>query len=1104
MHKPFTLLVFLLFFTTSSLFSQNYYYAPEGKTTLEVSTTKLLVEFQEGMDFTSQQQILSREARIQPLTADMLLPAPKIALIDLTNIATADEVYDLINDLQLYPEVKYAGHFLVHEDGTLHGVLNQTLIRLRSTKDRNLLEQMIQEYGGTIESQNEFDPLLYHVSVPAQARGNALELANEFAESSVFEYAEPDFLRLMKRHNTNDPFVNNQWSLNNDGNNTAPWGGTPGMDMSVFNAWGTTTGSSSISVAIIDEGVDLNHPDLLANMSSGYDATGQGSGGDASGNDAHGTACAGIAAGVGNNGIGVAGVAYNSKIVPIRIAYSNAQGNWVTTTSWIANGMNWAWQTGGADVLSNSWGGGSPSSAINGAISGAITNGRGGLGAPVLFSAGNGNGAVSYPASNNNTIAVIAMSMCGERKSPSSCDGETWWGSDYGTNGDIAAPGVKIHATDIAGSAGYSSGDYTATFNGTSSACPNAAGVMALILSANSSLTESQARAILEGNCDKVGGYTYNSGVPGQPNGTWSNDLGYGLVNAHAAVLAAAPSAPDDAGISSITSPTGNSCNGSVAPQVVLNNYGSNTLSSVTINYQLDGGSVSTYAWSGSLSSGSSTTVTLPTLTYTPGDHTLNVFTSNPNGNTDTNPNNDDATGSFYYGNNAVTLSILTDNYPGETTWDVRDSGGNVLASGGPYGASGTTYTENICIADGCFDFTIYDSYGDGICCAYGSGSYTLTEDATGSTLASGGAFGSQETTGFCVQAGGGPTCSDGIQNGDETGVDCGGSSCPACPPTCTDGIQNGDETGVDCGGSSCPACPPTCSDGIQNGDETGVDCGGSSCPPCSGGCTYVTINSNNFEGGWGIWNDGGSDCRRSANDASYALGTFCVRLRDNTSTSVMTTDALDLSGYSELTIDFSYYPRSMDNSNEDFWLQISTDNGASYTTVEEWNRGDEFQNNNRYYESVVVSGTFSANSRIRFRCDASGNQDWVYIDEVTISGCSGTGSNNVFPGEKEEVTQNPVDEAPAPILLDQSIEWQIFPNPTNDVLNVRVQQSEAKTVSLFVMDMTGKMITFKDLQIQDSDYQTPISTDRLEPGVYIIQLLSENTRLTKKFVVAR
>ena len=77
------------------------------------------------------------------------------------------------------------------------------------------------------------------------------------------------------------------------------------------------------------------------------------------------------------------------------------------------------------------------------------------------------------------------------------------------------------------------------------------------------------------------------------------------------------------------------------------------------------------------------------------------------------------------------------------------------------------------------------------------------------------------------------PTCTDGIQNGTETGVDCGGS-CQPCgtAPTCSDGIMNGNETGIDCGGPDCPACV-TCTDGIQNGNETGIDCGGSDCPAC-------------------------------------------------------------------------------------------------------------------------------------------------------------------------------------------------------------------------------------------------------------------------------
>lgn len=94
--------------------------------------------------------------------------------------------------------------------------------------------------------------------------------------------------------------------------------------------------------------------------------------------------------------------------------------------------------------------------------------------------------------------------------------------------------------------------------------------------------------------------------------------------------------------------------------------------------------------------------------------------------------------------------------------------------------------------------------------------------------------------------AGSGPTCNDGVMNGNETGIDCGGSDCPACP-TCSDGVQNGNETGVDCGGPDCAPCTtnPTCNDGIQNGNETGVDCGGPDCPACPPSCSDGVQNGD-------------------------------------------------------------------------------------------------------------------------------------------------------------------------------------------------------------------------------------------------------------------
>jgi hypothetical protein len=85
------------------------------------------------------------------------------------------------------------------------------------------------------------------------------------------------------------------------------------------------------------------------------------------------------------------------------------------------------------------------------------------------------------------------------------------------------------------------------------------------------------------------------------------------------------------------------------------------------------------------------------------------------------------------------------------------------------------------------------------------------------------------------------PPCYNGVQDGDETSVDCGGSDCPPCQATCDDGIQNQGEQGIDCGGP-CPLCA-TCFDGVQNGQETGIDCGGPECPPCPPSCNDLILN---------------------------------------------------------------------------------------------------------------------------------------------------------------------------------------------------------------------------------------------------------------------
>jgi hypothetical protein len=130
-----------------------------------------------------------------------------------------------------------------------------------------------------------------------------------------------------------------------------------------------------------------------------------------------------------------------------------------------------------------------------------------------------------------------------------------------------------------------------------------------------------------------------------------------------------------------------------------------------------------------------------------------------------------------------LTVTILTDNYPAETTWSVTDGAGTVVASGGPYETAATEYVEQVCIDAGCYTFTINDSFGDGICCTYGTGVYTLTSNGT--VLASGGEFASSELTEVCLGSGFGCTDANACNFDPEATTDDG--SCDFSCTGCTD-----------------------------------------------------------------------------------------------------------------------------------------------------------------------------------------------------------------------------------------------------------------------------------------------------------------------------
>ncbi len=294
-------------------------------------------------------------------------------------------------------------------------------------------------------------------------------------------------------------------------------------------------GDPAVRIAVLDEGVDTLHEDLKAAVVGGYDATDDDTYQEPQPWDPHGTACAGLAAAVPGNDLGIRGVGAGCSLLAVRIAHSDApMGSWVFSNSKCARAIRWAARNGAA-VLSNSWGGGAPSTDVTEAIEEARTQGRGGKGCVIVAAAGNYEGPVVFPATLPEVLAVAATDEKDEPKTRAGSD-EPWWGSCFGPEVDIAAPGVHNLTTDVTGPGGYNKaegpeGHYYPGFNGTSSATPIVAGAAALVLSANPDLTEAEVRRILLDTADKVGSVPYTDG---------RNDrLGHGRLNVLRAVRAA-------------------------------------------------------------------------------------------------------------------------------------------------------------------------------------------------------------------------------------------------------------------------------------------------------------------------------------------------------------------------------------------------------------------------------------------------------------------------------------------------------------------------------------------------------------------------------------
>ena len=330
------------------------------------------------------------------------------------------------------------------------------------------------------------------IKVPPQALEAVMRALSHHPD---IDYVEKDMLVAPDAITPDDPKYSSQWHLSK---------------IQAPAAWEASAGEG-ITVAILDTGVEGSHPDLVGNLVPGWNVVSNNS--DTSPVMYHGTSVAGTVAATANNATGVASVAWNARIMPIRITN---ESNGVASYSAMASGFIWA-ADHGADVANLSYGLSSNSSTINNAAQ--YLRNKGGL---AVAAAGNNN--IDRGFSDNPYLITVAATTSSDARASY---------SNFGDNIDVAAPGSSIYTT-------YTSGGYKSV-SGTSFASPATAGVVALIMAANSSLSPNDVEGILESSAVDLG----NSG--------WDTKFGHGRVNAGDAILMATQTSNSDTKAPAVT-----------------------------------------------------------------------------------------------------------------------------------------------------------------------------------------------------------------------------------------------------------------------------------------------------------------------------------------------------------------------------------------------------------------------------------------------------------------------------------------------------------------------------------------------------------------------
>lgn len=361
-----------------------------------------------------------------------------------------------------------------------------------------------------------------------------LVAVNAYARDPQVVYAEPDSIGHAFAV-PNDPSYNLQWGLYNNGSNPVGHPGKVGADIDAQKAWDIQKGSSNVVVAVLDTGVDWDHPDLSARIWSNTDEIpGNGidddhngyiddvRGWDFANNDnnpmddnGHGTVNAGIIGADTNNGVGIAGVDWHCQLMPVKVLDNTGWGLY----SWWAKGLQYA-ADNGAKVISMSMGGQGANDTLKAAVDYAY-----GLNCVICASMGNDNSnTVYYPAAYPNVIAVGAVDTDDTRCVPPDWQpfGMPNGGSNYGSHIDVVAPGNWIYSTVWNNNYQY--------WAGTSMACPYVSGLASLLFAQVPTLTNVQVYHIITSTADD------QVGKPSEDTPGWDQYYGYGRINAYKAL----------------------------------------------------------------------------------------------------------------------------------------------------------------------------------------------------------------------------------------------------------------------------------------------------------------------------------------------------------------------------------------------------------------------------------------------------------------------------------------------------------------------------------------------------------------------------------------